>query len=66
MPTKDQTDLNKFDALARRLAPLERKPRITAAECLASERLMYRMAAVRDGASAAARKVLAEKYGWKS
>jgi hypothetical protein len=64
--TKDQTDLKKFDALARRLAPLERQARITRAECLASERLMYRMAAVRDGANAAVRKVLAKKYGWKS
>jgi hypothetical protein len=65
VPTKDQADLKKFDALARRLAPLERKARITAAECLASERLMYRMAAVRDGASAAVRKVLVQKYRWK-
>jgi hypothetical protein len=63
---KDQRDLVKFDRLARRLAPLERKRACTYGDLMRSTRIMESMAAVRDGASPAVRKILASKYGWKS
>jgi hypothetical protein len=66
VPNKDQADLKKFDALAAKLAPLMALKRVTESQCLRSERLMYAMGEICRRASPSLRKIIKQRYGWKS
>jgi hypothetical protein len=63
MSTTDRLALKEFDALAAKLAPLERKRTCTYDDLMRSARLMERMSAIRDGASPSVRREL-KKRGW--
>jgi hypothetical protein len=59
--TKDQAAIKKFDALLRRLAPLEARERVTYNSLMAATRIHEKIAELRATASPAVRRAMRAK-----
>ena len=64
MTKKDQHDLQQFNRLVARLAPLEKRRRVTYDSLMAATRLQERIAELRASASPAVRRQM-RLQGWR-